>query len=128
MKQTSNESKQNLHKCQVLANDMRDLKEMMTLLNQHIEKDGESLKKISENIEQTDAYLDDTNIKLMECSDIKQGVNLQKIIFYGGMGSVVGGCVGGPVGFAIGAKVGVISLVSGVFGGGLIGSLGSNLV
>ena len=43
---------------------MRDLKEMMTLLNQHIEKDGESLKKISENIEQTDAYLDDTNIKL----------------------------------------------------------------
>ena len=44
------------------------------------------------------------------------------------MGSIVGGCVGGPVGFAIGAKVGVISLVSSVFGGGLIGSLGSNLV
>ena len=64
----------------------------------------------------------------MECSEIKQGVNLQKIIFYGGMGSIVGGCVGGPVGFAIGAKVGVISLVSGVFGGGLIGSLGSNLI
>ena len=64
MKQSSNENKQNLHKCQELANDMRDIKEMMTMLNQHIEKDGESLKKISENIEQTDAYLDDTNIKL----------------------------------------------------------------
>ena len=70
---------------------MRDIKEMMTMLNQHIEKDGESLKKISDNIEQTDTYLDDTNIKLMECSEIKQGVNLQKIIFYGGMGSIVGG-------------------------------------
>ena len=114
-----------VQKCHLLANDMRDIKEMMFMLNKHIKKDSESLKKISENIEQTDAYLEDTNIKLVECSEIKQGGDLRKIIFYGGIGSILGGCVGGPVGFAVGAKVGVISLVGGVFGGGLLGSLSS---
>jgi hypothetical protein len=115
----------NVQKCHLLANDMRDIKEMMFMLNKHIKKDSESLNKISENIEQTDAYLDNTNIKLMECSEIKQGADLRKIIFYGGIGSILGGCVGGPIGFAVGAKVGVISLVGGVFGGGLLGSLSS---
>ena len=72
----------NLQKCLALANDMKNIKDMMLMLNSHIEKDSESLNKISENIDHTDANLEDANKKLIECSEIKQNVNFQKMIFY----------------------------------------------
>ena len=101
---------------------------MMTIMNEQIIKDGEKLDKISENLTYTEHNMVDTNELLGDCADNYQKMSIKKVIFYGGLGSLLGGVIGGPIGFAVGAKVGVITLTSSAIGGGLLGSVGSNYV
>lgn len=107
-----------LYEVKKISNAMSDLRDITRTLNQQVNKDSETLNNISTSIENTDINIRTANYNLEESFIINEKIRIKSIIIWSLSGACIGGLIGGPIGFAIGVKIGIITLASGVIGGG----------
>lgn len=111
-----NEYEQRLNDLENLHNDLKDLNEIIICFNTTVKQQGEQIKLIQDNIEETHINVKQGTHELKNAEKMSGFTNIV-------IGSTIGGLiVGGPIGGLIGLKAGAVVGTIGCVGGLIIGA------